>query len=190
MTGRPDGLRSGCVLTTKDHSILEIMLERRIASGDPILPLLERKLADARVVSVDEIAADVATLNSRVAFRVNDGALETRTLVQQDKRGIVGSNLFITTLRGLALLGMSEGQELSLERADGGHDRIRAEKVVYQPEAARRQVTEPALFTGRPAGRPALRLVHSATSDVQPPDPVWKMRHSGRDDDDPGPSAA
>lgn len=190
MTKGTGGHDSRCVLTTRDQALLEAMLQRRIASGDPILPLLQQKLADATVVGVDEVAADVVTLNSRVAFSVNAGAVETRTLARQENRGLVGSNLFVSTPRGLALLGLSEGQQVVVERADGGRESIRVEKVVYQPEAARRQETERSAMHRETAGRPALRLVHSATSDDQPLGATWKMRQSGRDDDDPGPSAA
>jgi regulator of nucleoside diphosphate kinase len=189
MTERADGKSSRCCLTTKDHSILKVMLERRIASSDPILPLLRQKLAEATVVATDSVAADVSTLNSRVVFRVNGGAPETRTLVEQDSGGLVGLNLPITTARGLAMLGMRENDEVVVERGTGEQELILVEKVVYQPEAARQQPPEQVPAHGA-AGRPALRLVHSAAPDVQPHGTVWKMRQSGRDDDDPGPSAA
>ena len=196
MTGEAGGERPRCVLTTRDHSIVEAMHQRRIASGDAILPLLGRKLAEATVVDVDQVAADIVTLNSRVVFRVDGGTPETRTLVRQEDRGLIGSNLPVSTPRGLALLGMSEGQQAIVERIGGGQETLLVEKVFYQPEAARRQTTERAPSredtgeredTGR---RPALRLVHSATPDVQPAGDIWRMRQSGRDDDDPGPSAA
>jgi regulator of nucleoside diphosphate kinase len=35
--------------------------------------MLERKLAQSSIVSVGAVEPDVATLNSRVAFRVDDG---------------------------------------------------------------------------------------------------------------------
>lgn len=190
MTGRADEANSSCCLTTKDFSILKAMLERRIASGDVILPLLRRKLAEAAVVQAGAVKAGVVTLNSRVVFRVNGGEAETRTLVQQENRGLVGLNLPITTPRGLSMLGMSEGQTAAIERPAGGEETILIEKIVYQPEAARRQVAERMHVSGEPAKRPALRLVHSVASDVQPLGETWRMRQSRRDDDDPGPSAA
>jgi len=190
MTSKTDEANPRCCLTTKDGSILEAMLERRIASGDVILPLLRQKLAEATIVQVDEIDAGVVTLNSRVLFRFNDGETETRTLVQQENRGLVGLNLPITTPRGLSMLGMSEGQTVTVGRPAGGQESILIEKIVYQPEAARRQVAERIHASEEPVKRPALRLVHSAASNVQPLGETWKMRHSRHDDDDPGPSAA
>lgn len=184
-----DEAKQRCRLTTKDHAMLEGMLERKTASGDAILPLLRQKVADAIVVPVDQVTADIATLNSRVVFRVNGGPAETRTLVQQETRGLVGQNLLVTTLRGLSMLGMSEGQRVAVERAAGEPETILIERVVYQPEAARREAAEIAEASA-PGKRPALRLVHSAVSNVQPLGETWKMRQTHHDDDDPGPSAA
>ena len=65
-------------------------LERLSALGDPLAPALERKLASARIVPRDTVSANVVTLNSRVAFRV-DGVSDTRILVQADARGFVRS---------------------------------------------------------------------------------------------------
>src|SRR6185312_9037453 len=129
MTSKTDEANPRCCLTTKDGSILEAMLERRIASGDVILPLLRQKLAEATIVQVDEVDAGVVTLNSRVLFRVNDGETETRTLVQQENRGLVGLNLPITTPRGLSMLGMSEGQTVTVGRPAGGQESILIEKI-------------------------------------------------------------
>ncbi len=179
---------SHCRLTSKDFSILEVMLERRIASGDRIVPLLERKLAAASVVLVDSIEADVATLNSRVVFRIDGGPAETRTLVQGEVRGMVGTGLPLTTMRGLALLGLREGQSMGIESAAGERQTILLEKVLYQPEAARRQFAPQAAPDTPP--RPALRLVHSAPADVTPLGERPKIRQRGPYDDDPGPSAA
>jgi regulator of nucleoside diphosphate kinase len=178
--------RVTCRLTSKDFSILEVMLERRIASGDAILPLLRCKVANADVVLVDSIEANVATLNSRVVFRVNGGPAETRTLVQTEVRGMVGAGLPITTMRGLAILGLGEGQSTQIERSTGETELILLEKVLYQPEAARRQFAP----KQAEARRPALRLVHSAPANVTPLGEKPEIRHRGPYDDDPGPSAA
>lgn len=178
-----------CCLTGKDRAIVEAMLERRIASGDAILPLLRQKLEQASVVPVGAVGPGVVTLNSRVIFRINGGPAETRTIVQQENRSLVGLNLPISTMRGLAMLGLSEGHKVSVERADGASETILVERVLYQPEAARRQVAERMRAPAAPA-RPALRLVHSAESAVQPLGENWKMLHSRGDDNDPDPSAA
>ena len=181
-----------CRLTSKDFSILEVMLERRIASGDAILPLLRCKVANASVALIDAIEPNVVTLNSRVMFRINGGQAETRTLVQSDVRDMVGVGLPITTMRGLALLGLAEGQSALIERSTGETELILLEKVLYQPEAARRQFAPKRHMatTTTPSGRPALRLVHSAPANVTPLGERSEIRQRGPYNDDPGPSAA
>lgn len=179
-----------CCLTAKDFSILEVMLERRRGFGDAIVPALERKLAEARIVLVDDVDPGVATLNSRVLYRVGDQPAETRTLIQQEVRGMVGLGLPLTTPLGLALLGLSEGEAAVFEGRGGKPQRVVLDKVLYQPEAARRTRQAPAKAVERQ--RPALVLVHSAGDDWQPvAGPLGghgKILHRGGDDD--GPSAA
>jgi regulator of nucleoside diphosphate kinase len=175
-------------LTDKDFAILEAMLARRAALGDPLAPLIERRLAEAIVVSTDEIDADVATLNSRVAFRVGELPTEERTLVRHEGRGTVGRGLPIDTRRGLAILGLAVGRTTLVARRGGGHETLRLEKILYQPEAARRAAE--GAGTKQPTGRPALVLVHDAGSDWQPLGWPEKMRQGWAGDDDPGPTAA
>ncbi|KUM23405.1 nucleoside-diphosphate kinase [Mesorhizobium loti] len=169
-------------LTTKDFAVLELMLMRRRAFADPAVPMLERKLAESSVVPIGAVEPDVATVNSRVIFRVDDGPAETRTLVLGESSAPVGYGLPVGTWRGLCLLGMRSGQSAPIERPDGSRESILLEDVAYQPEAARR--------AARAAGqRPhGLRLVYSATADHWPLGGHGKIRQT--EGDDPGPSAA
>jgi regulator of nucleoside diphosphate kinase len=174
-------------LTERDFAVLDAMLVRRAALGDPLAALIERKLVDAIVVSADEIDAGIATLNSRVAFRVDALPVEERTLVRHANRGAIGRGLPIDTRRGLALLGMAEGQTALVACRGGGHETLRLEKIFYQPEAARRAA---ARAMAAPRNRPALLLVHDAGSDWQPLGWPEKIRQGWTGDDDPGPTAA
>ena len=101
---------AACQLTTKDFTILEAMLERQNGRDDPVVPILKRKLSSASVVFRETVHPDVVTLNSRVAFRVDDGPSITRIVVQGEPRGMVGMTLPITVPRGLTLLGMAKGR--------------------------------------------------------------------------------
>ncbi|MCJ8240665.1 hypothetical protein [Peteryoungia algae] len=65
----------------------------------------------------------------------------------------------ITTLRGLALLGLREGQEMSLINSNGVEEKILLEKVEYQPEAARREREALGREERTPAPRPILYVV-------------------------------
>lgn len=178
---------TGAVLTEKDFAILEAILMRRQALGDPLAPLIERKLAEAIVVASDAIEPGIATLNSRVAFRVDALPVEERTLVRHEGRGAVGRGLPIDTRRGLAILGMTAGQTAQVTRRDGGREPLRLEKILYQPEAARRAEDEVAAARRQ---RPSLVLVHDAGSDWQPLGWPGKIRQEWTGDDDPGPTAA
>lgn len=176
---------TGLCLTTKDFAVLEVMLERRRAFADPIVHMLEHKLSSAGVVAVDSVEPGIVTLNSRVVFRIDAGPAETRTLVQSEGRGPVGSSLSIATRRGLCMLGMAQGQTAVIEQADGRRETILIKAVLYQPEAARRAVRDKSRADRRPHG---LTLVYSAAAGRWPLGEKAGMRQT--EDDDPGPSAA
>jgi len=180
-----------CQLTTKDYTILEVMLERHAGRDETLAGLLRRKLAHALVTFRDDIPADVVTLSSRVTYRVDGGPAETRIVAHDDMRGLVGMLLPITHPRGLALLGLAEGQSISLRKEDGSRETLTVQEVVYQPEAARREAASLGQETAEPAQRrgPMLRVVHRADSVAQPPArQTVTVGFSGFDD--PGPSAA
>jgi regulator of nucleoside diphosphate kinase len=175
-----------CILTTKDLTILEIMLERRLGRDDPLTPVLRRKMASATIVFRDDVPADVATLNSRVAFSVDGGETDTRVISHESSGSSVGLFLPVTSARGLALIGMSEGQTARLTRRDGTEETIMLENVLYQPEAARREKEKTSGQRPLAQQRPALRLIRGAYYDEPRPIPAG----TGGGCDDPGPSAA
>lgn len=168
-----------CLLTTKDFTILEVMLDRRLGSDSALVPLIRRKLDNAVVVFRDDVPADIVTLNSRVSYRVGDQEPETRIVSHDELRGLVGFTLPITHQRGLALLGLASGGSITIPTADGT-ETLHVEKVLFQPEAAGR-----ALDSSRRAGR-KLRLVYDA--DALPS--AMMTTDSGPCPDDPGPAAA
>ncbi|MCV3240720.1 nucleoside-diphosphate kinase [Mesorhizobium sp. ZC-5] len=180
---------SACQLTTKDFTILEVMRERYQGRDAAMSAILQRKVSRALVMFGDDIPPNVVTLSSRVAYRVNDGPAETRIVAHDDMRGLVGMLLPITTPRGLALLGLAEGQSMTIPNPDGKPETLTVQDVVYQPEAARRERLRLAHGTKpRPAG-PILRVVHS--SDGLPDRPAKKVMATVEGGfDDPGPSAA
>lgn len=173
-----------CLLTTKDYTILEVMLERCLGLDDPLRPILQEKLKSAVVVFADDIPPAVVTLNSRVAYSVNGGAAETRIVAHDDVRGLVGRVISITVPRGLALLGLAEGQSFRIRGRDGAGETVTVEEVAYQPEAVRRE----AETMNRTAPSPGLRLVHS--SDGAPAAARKTATRYIPTPDDPGPSAA
>ena len=148
-----------CSLTTKDYAILETMLERCAEPNGAYASLLRRKLSGAGIWLSADIPPDVVTINSRVAFRANDGPAQTRIVAQAPIHGLVGLLLPVTALRGLALLGLSEGESIVIEERDGAGTVLTLTQVAYQPEAAHREAQ-------RQRVRPGPRLVYSAAATV------------------------
>jgi regulator of nucleoside diphosphate kinase len=181
-----------CQLTTKDFTILEVLRDRHPMRDEAFWAILQRKISSAVVMFRDDIPANVVTLNSRVAYRVNNGPAETRIIAHDQMRGLVGMLLPIANLRGLALLGLAEGQSISIPTADGRLETLTVHEVVYQPEAARRERLKLAgVVAPGPLrlGGPALRVVHRSD---QPHDEARSKIATAIDAgfDDPGPSAA
>lgn len=176
-----------CVLTTKDHAILKTMLERCLGAGDPLRPLLESKLRTATVMFREDIPPAVVTLGSRVTYSIDDEPEETRTVVADGAQGTVGSTLPITHPRGLALIGLSEGQSLVIRKIDGGEEKVTVEQVLYQPEAARHAASR--RERQRAAAPAMLRVVHRSEGMPQAP-AARRAANADPGFDDPGPSAA
>ncbi|CAH2400802.1 nucleoside-diphosphate kinase [Mesorhizobium ventifaucium] len=174
-----------CILTTKDLTILEVMRERCLGRDDPLAPILKRKIESALVVLRDDVPVDVATLSSRVTFRVDGRDPDTRILSHDRMNGAAGLFLPITTPRALALLGLTAGQDFLLPDHEGREERVLLQKVQYQPEAARREREALANFSAPAQREPSLKLIRGAIHD-QP-----RLERIGPDGfDDPGPSAA
>jgi regulator of nucleoside diphosphate kinase len=173
------------ILTTKDFTILEVMCDRCRGKDDPLVPILKRKIERALVVFRDDVPANVATLSSRVTFSANGRKPDTRILSHDRMTSPIGMFLPITTLRGLALLGLAEGEDFLLTDHEGRDERIVLEKVHYQPEAARREKEAISGLAAPRERKPLLKLIRGAFDD-QP-----RQVPAGSDDfDDPGPSAA
>lgn len=174
-----------CILTTKDFTILEVMRDRCLGRDDPLAPVLTRKLESATVMFREDVPADVATLSSRVTYSVDGRDPDTRILSHDRMTSPVGMFLPITTRRGLALMGLSEGQEFVLTDGEGRDERIVLETVQYQPEAAKREKEALVRVSVSTPRKPALKLIRGAYYD-QPR--LWAGEVTGPDD--PGPSAA
>ena len=172
-----------CILTTKDLTILEVMLDRALGRDGTLVPVLRRKINSALIMFRDDVPENVATLSSRVTFSVDGKATDTRIISHE--KSPTGMYMPITSLRGLALLGLAEGQAFRFENRDGMEERVLLEKVLYQPEAARKARDAVADLAPPKSARSMLRLVSGGGA--ARPEPAV-MAADGFDD--PGPSAA
>jgi regulator of nucleoside diphosphate kinase len=135
----PDDL---CRLITPDFHILQELLAERSGGNDPLGPLLQGKLSRAQILPAHDIPSDVVTLYSRIRYRVGTQAPVTRIVIPDAAHEVLGATLPVTHPRGLALLGIAEGTRLTFCDTAGECEEITVEKVVYQPQAARRQLRE------------------------------------------------
>lgn len=177
-----------CRLTARDFNILETLLERGMDHDPAFLRLLRHKLSTAQVTGGGEADPQVATVNSRVDFTIDGRRDRERVLVHGDEDTSSGTALPITTLRGLALLGLRESQTIIVEGPDGHREEIRLDRI-RQAEAAG-AAGWPRLVP-QPQSRPP--ETSSVVSFVPRPRPAPLSQPSmsfDPDDDDPGPSAA
>lgn len=179
-----------CQLTARDFTILEVILERTPVGDRAFRSLLQGKLSSAKVVFREDVDPQVATINSRVEYSVDDGPVDNRILIHGDDGAVQGLTLPITTLRGLALLGLRADDVIVIDRAHGPAEEMRLHRVAYQPEAARRkELAKQQLLPGLDAQSErsqVIELGHFRTSAaVNPARPTGDPS-----DEDPGPEAA
>ena len=105
-------------LSTQDYWQLTEHRRRCEDLGGPLFMRLSRliraKLADAEVVSSDELASDVVTGRARVSFTVDRRRPETRTLYHWGYPDRERNRLPVGTFLGVTLIGMSAGQHMRL----------------------------------------------------------------------------
>lgn len=171
-------------LTTKDHAILQAMLERHDSTRGPFARLLERKLRSSAICFRDDIPADVVTLNTRFSYRVDGQPTGPHLLVQGEVDDLPDYAVSIHTIRGLALLGLAERASITVELGRDIAEELCVEHVLSQPEAeARPRATAHRLARGNGAGQ-----APNVVSFPMKPAPAAAFPLT--DDDDPGPQAA
>lgn len=126
---------TGAVLTVRDFGVLERFARLQLPPDDPDARALFGMLDDSRIVGVDAVGPDVATLGSRIVFAVNGGQPEARVLVLPTRHAAAGWTLAVTASRGLALLGRAAGSVVAAKRRDGSAERLHLLDVLQQPQA-------------------------------------------------------
>lgn len=176
-------------LTTRDHAILQALLDAYAGPHGPYVQLLGQKLRQSAIAFSDDIAADVVTLGSKVAYSVDGKAAGPHVLAEE--AGTAEGAVSIHTLRGLALLGLAEGAAVLVDRGDGASEQLVVGRVLSQPEAETRRRAPAA---GAAAGATVVSFrpkpARQAFADSFPNSGPNSGPDSGPDDDDPGPRAA
>jgi len=173
--------QESCILTTKDFTIIEVMRERCLSLDDPMRPLLDRKLASARIVFREDAPSTLATISSRVTYIINGLETDSRILSHGQMSAPTGLYLPISTLRGLALLGLTEGQSIMFRNRAGLPEEVMLSGVQYQPEAALRDKETAERIATPEQRRSSFRVIGGSRLAVS---------LGAENFDDPGPSAA
>ena len=160
-------------LIAKDHIYLESLLRAQQRDTD-FSQLLRRKLDTAEVVLPEMLDPHTSTIDSEITFSVGGGSSEQRVLTRDEKATGPGLPLPVTTLRGLALLGLRAGDIFALKTPGGIIEPLRLETVSH-PANWRHQ---------RPRKTTSVVAFPSLSATAGGPVSV------SSDDDDPGPRAA
>jgi regulator of nucleoside diphosphate kinase len=171
-------------LTTKDHAVLQAILERHRGPRGPYVQLLERKVRDSSIYFREDIPPGVVTLDTRLTYFVDGTRTGPHLIVQSTGADLAPFALSIHTIRGLALLGMAEQSTITLDLGEGVQEVLRVEDVVFQPEAnARINMMSKGIVRADSTGR-----VENIVSFRRPSRAQMGLHLP--DDDDPGPRAA
>lgn len=175
---------SRCRLTRKDHALLLAMLERSGHASEAWRDLLQAKLRGGAVEPGDGISPGLVALDSRLTYFVNGVRTGPHLLVSLETGDLPPNAVSVHSLRGLALLGISEGDSVTIRPSAAGEETLTVETVLSQPRAAESADMPDNVrrldFGGSSGSVISLRARRPAA----PPS------YDIDDDDDPGPSAA
>ena len=128
--------RPNIILTEIDLERLERLLEKTPAAQFPSKSALEAELERCEVVPPSAIPATTVTMNSTVRFCEYPGKGDfSRTLVYPKDAGKEGTVSILAPV-GVALLGLSVGDEIEWPNPKGGTLKVKIEEILFQPEQA------------------------------------------------------
>lgn len=120
------------VLTAADYDTLQRLITN---SETPEAELLDLELARAEIVSAEEVAGDVVTMNSDVVYEdISSHAKRKVRVVHPKDVDVERRWVSVLAPLGSALIGMRVGQEIDWPMPRGVR-RLRILEVPYQPEA-------------------------------------------------------
>lgn len=128
--------RPAITLSERDLERLEAMLAS-LPEDQPGVDALRDELDRATILSSEAMPADVVTMNSRIRFMLEPAGREVEvTLVYPRDFTGASDQLSVTTPAGIAVLGLSVGQQIEWLAPNGQTVRARIVDVSYQPERA------------------------------------------------------
>ncbi|XPF93835.1 nucleoside diphosphate kinase regulator [Colwellia sp. RE-S-Sl-9] len=122
-------------ISSIDAERLDRLIDTLDEKSYPNLDDLIVELSRANIVLPEQVPANVVTMNSTIVFTVASTEKEfSLTLVYPKDLANKGNNISILAPVGSALLGLSEGDEISWPKPGGGNLLVKVSKVTYQPE--------------------------------------------------------
>lgn len=125
------GDSTGIYITEFDKARLESLI---VLEEGPAVVELEHEIERATVVTPEQVARDVVTMNSRALLQVDDEEIEVVLVYPEDADSRAGKYSVCSDI-GAAILGYQEGDAIDWRISDRTR-RIEIRKVLYQPEAA------------------------------------------------------
>lgn len=123
------------IISSLDVIRLENLIESLSDSEFPDKGNLEAELARAQVLDPTKIPFTVVTMNSTVKFKIESTGRDFYlTLVYPKDVDAQGGTISILAPVGIALLGLSQGDEIEWPKPGGGMLQVRIEEITYQPE--------------------------------------------------------
>lgn len=122
-------------LTERDHAILFGLARQAGLHTAAYCRELHDKLSRAIVIPLDHVEPDLVTIGSFVRYRVNGGRPMEHKVMLGSRHGQEQLTLSVKTLRGLALIGMSEGHIFSTMHPGDVQEVMEIEMIMFQPEA-------------------------------------------------------
>ena len=122
-------------LTERDHAILLGLARQGGLHTAAYYELLHDKLRRAEIIPLEQVEPDMATFGSFVRYRVDGGRPLEHILLLGPRPGQEQHSLSLKSLRGLALLGMREGNIFTSRSGGDQHEVIEIEMMLFQPEA-------------------------------------------------------
>lgn len=121
-------------VTQTDYERLVKLLDKSDTGNLPYVDALLTEIGRANVVESAEVSADVVTMNSKVRFTNEVSKQEyLLKLVYPDQSG-QDDTISVLAPMGCALLGLSVGQSIELDMANGRQLHLRVNEVIDQPE--------------------------------------------------------
>lgn len=117
------------VVSNADHERLTDLATASLERLPEVATELLDEMDRAKIVSDNNVPANVVRMGSTVTFRSDDGRELTETLVYPVDEDSDAHKISVMTPVGAALIGLAEGQSISWTARDGRSHRLTVEKV-------------------------------------------------------------